>query len=211
MKVAVSYLKSNLSFEETINKINSSKAGYIHADIMDGKYVANNTFDKKKIKYLSVNSKKYIDVHLMTINPSKYLKYFKKEIFSIIYFHPVTDSNPIKFIEKVKKLNKKVGIVINPTDKYETYKNLLALVDYVLVMSVTPGAGGQKFIMDTLLTIDSLQVLKSQNNYNYKLSVDGGINSETVKHLINKNIDYVVSGSYVCLSEDYDLQIDTLK
>lgn len=211
MKIAVSFLSSKHSFLETIKKINESSALYIHTDIMDGKYVENKSFDKDKIKYLSKFSNKNCDVHLMTNKPSKYLKYFKSNIFNIIYFHPKTEKNNEKFIKKIKKLNKEVGIVINPDERISDYKDIYKLIDYVLLMSVTPGAGGQKFILDTPKRLDELNKLIKKNKYNIKIAVDGGINNKTIKLINDKNIEYAVSGSYICNSNDFEKKLKAFK
>lgn len=208
MNVAVSFLSSNYSFEDTIKMINDTSALYIHTDIMDGKYVSDNTFDKKKVKCLSKNEKK-CDVHLMVENPEKYLKFFKSDVFELIYFQPKTVKNMDKFLKKLK--NKKKGIVINPDDNIFDFIELYDKIDYILVMSVVPGKGGQEFIENTIDKIDELNSLKKEKNYKFKIAIDGGVNNKTINFLKNKDIDYVISGSFICKSDNFEKKIKELK
>lgn len=208
MNVAVSFLSSNHSFEDTIKMINDTSALYIHTDIMDGKYVSDNTFDKKKVKCLSKNEKK-CDVHLMVENPEKYLKFFKSDVFELIYFHPKTVKNINKFLIKIN--NKKKGIVINPDDNIFDFIELYDKIDYILVMSVVPGKGGQEFIEKTIDKIDEINCLKKEKNYKFKIAIDGGVNNKTINFLKNKDIDYVVSGSFICKSDNFEKKIKELK
>lgn len=212
MKIAVSFLSSKYSFEETINKINESNADLIHVDIMDGIFVEKNNFSKKKIKYLLKNSTKNLDIHLMVKNPKKYLNIFKNSLVDIIYFHPKSEKSPLKFINKVKHYHKKVGIAIDSDEDIKTYEKYFSLVDYILLMSVKAGAGGQKFLLSTNEKIKNLIEIKEINNYEFKISLDGGVNGETIKNIEYKsNIDYVVSGSFICHSDDFKKNINMLK
>ncbi len=212
MKVAVSYISSNYNLKETINKINISDADYIHMDIMDGKYVTNKNFMSKDIKWIIKNATKNIDVHLMVKNPIKYMKYFKKKkTIKNLFFHVNAEKKPIKLIDKLKKYNISPGLVINPEEDISDYNSFYHIVDRVLIMSVVPGAGGQNFIEDTIPKIKKLADYKLNNNLSFEIAVDGGINNNTIKSLNNLNIDYVISGSYICKSENYDEQINSLK
>ena len=211
MKVAVSYISSNYDFYETIKRIDESNADYLHMDIMDGKYVSNKTFNKKNIKYIFNNCKKLVDVHLMVINPDRYLKYFKNDLVDIIYFHPSTSKNIMKTIYKIKKLNKSVGLVINPDEDINAFVDYFSYIDNLLTMSVNPGAGGQEFIDSTINKISVISNTIKEKNQNILLAVDGGVNSETVKKIDKNIIDYVVSGSFICKSIDYNENINLLK
>ena len=211
MKVAVSYISSNYDFYETIKRIDESNADYLHMDIMDGKYVSNKTFNKKNIKYIFNNCKKLVDVHLMVINPDRYLKYFKNDLVDIIYFHPSTSKNIMKTIYKIKKLNKSVGLVINPDEDINAFVDYFSSIDNLLTMSVNPGAGGQEFIDSTINKISVISNTIKEKNQNILLAVDGGVNSETVKKIDKNIIDYVVSGSFICKSIDYNENINLLK
>lgn len=210
MKVAVSFLSSKFDFCETIKKINETSAEYIHTDIMDGKYVENNNYDLKKIIYLEKCNRKKCDVHLLVENPYDYLNNFKDKIFELIYFHPKTTEKPEEFINELKLLNKKIGIVINPEDEIQEFNNLYKEVDYILVMCVTPGAGGQKFMTSSLNRIDMLNQIKHEKGYKFKIALDGGINGETIESVKNKDIEYVVSGSFICHSDNYEGSLNKL-
>lgn len=206
MKVAVSFISSKSTFKETIKDINKTTANYIHVDVMDGKYVENNNFSKADIKFLLNHSNKLLDVHLMTKKPEKYLKYFKHPFrVDTIYFHPSSTSNPLKLIKKIKKSGIKIGIVINPDENVEDFNSYLEQVDSCLVMSVAPGAGGQDFIESTVQKILEL------DKYNLTIGVDGGINKDTISNLKNTKVSYVVSGSYICKSDNYEEAIASLK
>lgn len=210
MKVSVSYLSSNYSFKETIKRVNESNACMLHVDVMDGLYVENKTFSKKEIKYLEKSSMKNMDVHLMCLKPSKYLKFFKSSAFNIIYFHPSTEKNVEKFIKKIKSKNKKVGIAINPDDDFNDVTYLFKNIDYILIMSVSPGKGGQSFLKESVNVIDKINEYIKDFDLDIKIAIDGGVNDETVLYIERKNISYVVSGSFICKSEDFQKQIEKL-
>lgn len=201
--ISVSFIKSKLNKIETIEKIDKSNANYIHIDLMDGLYVENNNLDN----YLDglSNTIKPLDVHLMVNNPLNYIDNFAKLNTEIITFHLDSLDNPLEVINKIKEYNIKVGIAINPSDNIYILDNYLDLIDYVLVMSVVPGKGGQEFIKDVINKVELLQ------NKNVLLGIDGGINSETIKYLKDYNIDIYVSGSYICMSDNYNEQIEKLR
>lgn len=201
--ISVSFIKSKLNKIETIKKIDKSNASYIHIDLMDGLYVSNSNLDN----YLDGlnNTTKSLDVHLMVNNPLNYIDNFAKLNTEIITFHLDSLDNPLEVINKIKEYNIKVGIAINPSDNINIIDNYLDLIDYVLVMSVVPGKGGQEFIKDTINKVELLQ------NKNVLLGIDGGINFETIKYLKNYKIDIYVSGSYICMSDNYNEQIEKLR
>ncbi len=212
MKVAVSYLSSIYNLKKTINLINKTDADYIHMDIMDGKYVDNKNFSKGKIKKVLKYTKKDLDIHLMVNNPSKYLKLFlKNEYVRNLFFHPSTEKDPYKFILDLKKYNISPGIVINPKEDIEEYLEYFKYIDRVLIMSVTPGAGGQKFITSTIFKLEKLIQTKKEKKEIFEIAVDGGINDKTINKLKDLKIDYVISGSFICHSDDYDEKINVLK
>lgn len=201
--IAVSFIKSKSSLLDTIKKIEDSKADYIHVDLMDGLYVENNNI----LEFLDIlnATNKALDIHLMVNNP---LKLIDKLIFpntKMITFHLDAEEEPIKTIEEIKKHNIKVGIAINPDDNIDVLDNYYDLIDYVLVMSVVPGKGGQEFIKDVLNKIEYLQ------NKNVLIGIDGGINDNSIKYLKDYKVDVIVSGSYICMSDDYNKQIENLE
>lgn len=201
--ISVSFIKSKLNKLDTIKKIDKSNADYIHVDLMDGLYVENSNI----INYLDGlnNIIKPLDVHLMVNNPINYIDDFAKLNTKIITFHLDSCDNPLEVINTIKKYNIKVGIAINPRDNINILDKYLDLIDYVLIMSVVPGKGGQEFIKDVL---DKLVLLQ---NKNILLGIDGGVNSETIKYLKDYHVDIIVSGSYICMSDNYNEQINKLR
>jgi len=211
MKVAVSYLSSKYKETETIKLIDKSNADYIHVDLMDGKFVENKNFTIANVTKILSNTRKKLDIHLMTLKPEKYFEDLAMLNSEYVTFHVEAVKNAKDTIEKLNMLGLKTGISINPETDLEKIKEYLPLIDQVLVMSVHPGKGGQEFIPEVITKIDELIKLRNDFNYNYIISVDGGINNESIDYLKDKDIDMVVSGSYICHSDNFNHQIDTLK
>ena len=207
MKIAVSYINSKYDLEKTISLIDDSLADFIHVDLMDGIYVETNNFNIKEVINLLSSRKKKLNIHLMTINPEHYVKDLASLNPSCITFHPRTTKNPINLIETIKSLGSKCGIAINPDESVESFSEYYSLIDEVLVMSVVPGKGGQKFISETLEKLEQLKAIKESDNF--ILAVDGGINAENIEYL--NNVDLVVSGSFICNSDDFNKAINKLK
>lgn len=207
MKITVSYINSKFNINETINKVNKAKnINGFHADLMDGLYVENKNFDLVSLKNNLSKCAKKIDVHLMTFNPEEYLDTLCALNTNIIFFHPKTTKDPTIFIEKIKQKKRIPGIVINPDEDILCYNELYSLVGAVLVMSVVPGKGGQRFLRKSLVNYELIRELRDK--YHFLLYVDGGINDETIKYI--KESDGVVVGSYICLADDYDAQANNL-
>jgi len=211
MKTSISFLKSDYDFYETIDKINKSNADYIHLDIMDGLFVNNKTkFDKSMLDYLK-SSKTKRDVHLMTLNLKNYIDVFSYVNPEFITFELEASTNPEEIIDYIKSKGINVGIAINPFTEVDAILPFINTVDLILIMSVIPGYGGQKFITSTSKKIEKLYKFREEYKANFKISVDGGITDQTIK-LLNKNyLDIVVSGSYVCQSADFNEKINRLR
>lgn len=207
MKVTVSYISSKYDFYSTIEKIDNTSADAIHADLMDGKYVTNSNFEIGTLVARFKKAKKPIDVHLMTIEPEKYLSALYAMNTNIIFFHPSSTKNVLGLIDDIKDHGKKCGIVINPTEDIKEFSNYFPLVDAVLLMSVEPGKGGQRFLRESLVNYEFIKEIKE--NYIFELYIDGGINDETISYI--RAADGVVSGSFICNSLDYEEQIQKLK
>lgn len=204
MKVAVSFIKSRYSEKETIDLINQTNADFLHLDIMDGEFVENKNYDYEDIKMFLKDNHKPLDIHLMCADPLKYIEeYIELKPYNIT-FHIEAVNNPLRLIELLHDNGIRCGLAINPDTSVKEIKPYLDLIDNVLVMSVYPGKGGQKFIPDTVNKINELALLKK----NFTIEVDGGVNNEIINNL--QNVDIVVSGSYICESEDYQKTIDTL-
>ncbi len=209
MKIAISFLKSKYNLKETIKKINNTNADYIHVDVMDGKFVQNTSNNYLEIKDILKEQKKPLDVHLMTKDPIKYIIDYKNLSPHIITIHYEINKNIDDLIDLIHSYNIKAGISIKPKTSIEDIEKYLDKVDNVLIMSVEPGFGGQKFMDSVLYKIDILNKLRKEKNYNYIISIDGGINYETKNKV--KNADLIISGSYICMSDNYQEKIDSLK
>lgn len=212
MKVGVSFLTRNDSLEETIKKIDESSADYIHVDMMDGVFVGDANYSVSDLKKIFKDTTKPLDVHMMVCSPNKYVKDFTKlKNVTYLTLHYESHRRPIDVINMIRHTNMKVGIAINPETKVSHIVPLLNHIDQVLVMSVKPGKGGQKFMEEILYKIETLKDIREENNYHYIISVDGGINEETAKLCKDSGADMVVSGSYVVLSDNYEDKINSLR
>ena len=212
MKVGVSFISSDYDLETTISKIDESSADYIHVDMMDGVFVENSNFTVQDLKKMFKNTKKKLDVHMMVCSPNKYVKDFAKmPNVEYLTLHCESHRRPIDVINMIRHTPLKVGLAINPETKVSHIVPLLNHLDQVLVMSVKPGKGGQKFMEEILYKIETLKELREQNGYHYVINVDGGINEETARLVKEAGADMVVSGSYVCKSEDYNQRIESVR
>ncbi len=210
MKIAVSFLSSN-NYEECIQKINHSTADYLHVDMCDGKYVTTNNFVLNKLIKLLKISTKPLDIHLMTMNPEKYIEalaYLNVDTFT---FHLKASQDQFQTIKLIKKMGLKAGIALNPDEDVNLIKPYLKDLDQVLIMSVVPGKGGQQFMPEVLNKITELNELKTE--YHFITAIDGGIKAETMELIEPYHIDKIISGSYITNNEidDYNLYINELK
>lgn len=203
--ISVSFLKSIYDRKETLKRIDNSIADQIHVDLMDGVYVEEKNFTTQSIINDLKEVNKPLDIHMMVSNPEKYISDLAVLKPNTITFHLNTSNNINNVIDIIKEYNIKVGIAINPDENIHLLDEYFDKIDYVLIMSVFPGKGGQKFIPDVLNKIDYL------NNKKVLIGIDGGINDESIKYIKEYKIDNIVSGSFVCMSEDYNKQIEVLK
>ena len=200
MEVSASILSKEYKPKELVSKFNQTDVDYIHLDIMDGKFVKNKTWSISEIKKILTNNTKKLDVHLMVKNPYKFIMEYALLDVEYITFHYEATKNNKKInelIEKTKELGIKVGLSINPNTNVNEIEEFLPKLDLILVMSVYPGESGQTFIKSVLYKIDILDKLRKEKNYNFKIEVDGGINNENVLNLKEKNVDIVVSASFI--------------
>lgn len=204
--ISVSILGIKEDIKNNINKLDRTNIDYFHVDVMDGIFVQNKTEDI--IDILSETKSKK-DVHLMVKDIKKYIDLYSKLNPTYITFHFEATQNPKEIITYLKKKNIKIGLSIKPNTDVEQIKELLSEIDLVLVMSVEPGKGGQQFIENSTNKINKLYELRTQNNYNFIIEVDGGINNITKDKV--KNADILVVGSYITNSENYEEQIQKLK
>ena len=209
MRIGVSYLSSNTTELECIKKINQTDADYLHVDLMDGQFVENKNYQIDTLIELLKASEKPLDIHFMTLNPDKDIQKIMELNPECITFHFEAVENIKGMISLIKGYATKVGISLKPETDLEAIKPLLNDLDLVLVMSVEPGMGGQAFILDSVERIKTLK--QWQKEYNFKINVDGGINDETIELLKVVKPDQIVSGSFVCKSENYQSQINKLR
>ena len=196
IKIAPSILASNFSsLGEEITNISKAGADYIHFDIMDGHFVPNLTFGPDTVKYLRKYSKKKFDVHLMIKPVDKFLIPFIKAGADIISFHPETVKNVDKTIKVIKSYKKKVGLVLNPNIKENKIFPYLKKIDLILVMSVYPGFGGQKFMKSQIKKIEKINEKIKKDKLNIDIEVDGGINISNAKKIIQAGANILVAGT----------------
>lgn len=205
MKVSVSILKELNNYKKAIEKVNNSNADYLHLDIMDGSFTENSSFSIDNFRDININKK--IDVHLMSKNLDKLIDEYTSLNPQMITFH-LEVGDTLNYIKKIKEKNIKVGLAINPNTNLSDALKYLDLIDYLLIMSVHPGAGGQPFIEDTIIKLKEAKELS--NKYNFKIGVDGSINDKTIEK-VKDYVDIAVSGSYITNSDNYNEKIDILK
>ena len=202
---------SNLGDE--IKRLEDSGADMIHVDVMDGHFVPNLTIGPPVIKSLRKYTKLPFDVHLMIDPVHKYIKDYSDAGADIITFHPEATKDILETINLIKSLNKKVGISFNPDTKISAADKHLDKIDLILIMSVYPGFGGQKFIKEVIKKIKDLDKIRKEKKFEFKIEIDGGINFETSKVAIEAGVDILVSGTTIFKENNGDLKknIKTLK
>lgn len=208
--VAPSILSADFAnLEKEINAIAQAGADWVHVDVMDGQFVPNLTIGIPVVKSLKKVSSLPLDVHLMIVQPERYIEQFVKAGADYLTIHVEATKDPKAVLEKIRNLGAKAGITLRPGTAVETVLPYLNVCDLVLVMTVEPGFGGQSFMHDQIVKIDILKKYISDNKLKCLIEVDGGINSETAK--LCKNADVFVAGSYVFGQQDYRTAIEDLK
>jgi len=190
------------NMQDTIKLLDQSKAEYIHFDVMDGDFVPNLTFGPQFISNVRQYSKKTFDVHLMINRVGKFLDDYIKAGSDIITFHLEIEENINELISKIKINNIKCGIAIKPATPWEDLKPYLNDIDQIIIMTVEPGFGGQKFMDDQLLKINQLRKYISDNKLHVDLEVDGGVNYETGKKCVSAGANILVAGSFLFNQEN---------
>ena len=214
IKISPSILSADFSeLGKEIKKLENGGADLIHVDVMDGHFVPNLTIGPPVIKALRKYTKLPFDVHLMISPVHEYIKNFAEAGSDIITIHPEATKNLKETINLIKKFDKKVGISLNPNTEINIIDSHLNNIDLVLIMSVFPGFGGQKFIPDTIKKIKDLKAIKDKNNYSFDIEVDGGINFSNSKEVINAGANILVSGTTIFKENNGDIKqnIEMLK
>ena len=214
IKISPSILSADFSeLGNEIKRLEEGGADMIHVDVMDGHFVPNLTIGPPVIKNLRNSTKLPFDVHLMISPVHKYIEDYSKAGADIITIHPEATDNLIDSINLIKKLNKKVGVSLNPNTKLDIIDKVLDKIDLVLIMSVFPGFGGQKFMPEVIEKIKSLKKLKEERKLNLDIEVDGGINFENNKIVIQAGANILVSGTTIFKENNGNIKknIDFLK
>ena len=214
IQISPSILSADFSqLGKEIKKLEEGGADLIHVDVMDGHFVPNLTIGPPVIKALRNYTKLPFDVHLMISPVHKYIKNFAEAGSDIITIHPEATENLNQSISLIKELNKKVGVSLNPNTQINIIETELSNIDLVLVMSVFPGFGGQKFIPETINKIKELKEIKEKKNYTFDIEVDGGINFSNSKDVINAGANILVSGTTIFKENNGNLKknIETLR
>ena len=214
IKISPSILSGDFSqLGNEIQKLEKAGADMIHVDVMDGHFVPNLTIGPPVIKRLRNYTKLPFDVHLMISPVHKYIKDYANAGADIITIHPEATDSLTDSINLIKKLNKKVGVSLNPDTKLNIIDNVLNEIDLVLIMSVFPGFGGQKFMPEVVEKIKTLKKIKEEKKLNFDIEVDGGINFENNKIVIEAGANILVSGTTIFKENNGNIKknIDSLK
>ena len=211
MLVSASFLSSK-DIPKFLTKLNDTDINYIHVDVMDGVYVKNKTMPFREMRHISDYTSKRLDVHLMVKNPLKYIPDYASLNTEYITIHKDIEDDLLTCLKEIKSYYIKTGIALKEEDEIKDIIPYLPYIDLLLIMSVTPGAGGQSFQDEAVSKMKEAQILKKEysKDFSFIVSVDGGINADTIAK-VNNYVDMVVSGSYLSRSTDLQEAIDTLR
>ena len=214
IKISPSILSADFSqLGNEIKRLEKGGADLIHVDVMDGHFVPNLTIGPPVIKVLRQYSTLPFDVHLMISPVHKYIKDYAEAGADIITIHPEATENIESSVSLIKKLNKKIGLSLNPDTSVEIIEKFLSSIDLVLIMSVYPGFGGQKFIPNVVNKIKKLKSIKEKQNLKFDIEVDGGINFDNSKLVVEAGANILVSGTTIFKNNNGNIKknIETLR
>jgi ribulose-phosphate 3-epimerase len=210
--IAPSMLSADFAnLQKDIEMVNKSEADWFHLDIMDGMFVPNISFGIPVIKAIKKHAKKPLDTHLMIEDPDRYLELFKEAGADILTVHMEASKHLHRTIQKIHSLGIRAGVSLNPHTPVNTLEDIITDVDMVLIMSVNPGFGGQKFIPQAYNKVRQLKQLIKDTGSQAKIEIDGGVSSENAKELIEAGVDVLVAGSFIFKAEDPAKTIKNLK
>lgn len=212
VKIAPSILSADFAnLERDIRLVDEKGADYIHVDVMDGQFVPNITLGANIVSAIRPVTKLPLDVHLMVVEPERFIEDFAKAGADIITVHAESTVHIHRAMQMIKAVGAKAGVVINPGTPVSVIEPVLALADLVLIMTVNPGFGGQAFLPECLEKVKQLDVLRKENEYQFEIEIDGGVDDKTAKSCVDAGADVLVAGSYVYNSPDVGERIAKLR